>query len=417
MVTSANAVQGQFARIGARVSDDALVQSPLRVLCLNYESPPMGGGAGNATRCIATELARRGHMVHVLTSRLPAQPVVETVESVTVCRVWSLRRSLHQCGLFGAASYVASAFLELIRLAHTYRYDVYHFYFGLPTAVLALYVHFVLRRPYVLALRGSDVPGYDETKWYMRPLHALLRPLSRFLWRTASSVTVLSKNLQDLARQTDPELDSFVIGNGIDNDKFPAKPASSGSRTVRLISVCRMVPRKGLEYLIEAMKELKNDSIVLELIGSGQELDRIRRLVHDSGLEAYVKLPGYVASENLYAHYYRADIFVLPSLSESFGQVLLEAMSCGLPIVASAVGGIPETIRDWRNGLLIPPRDPAALAAAVRWLAANRDQRERMGRQNAEDARERFSWPKIAVQYEGLYYKAVDLADRQRQRA
>jgi glycosyltransferase involved in cell wall biosynthesis len=243
----------------------------------------------------------------------------------------------------------------------------------------------------------------------------VLRPLSRFLWRKAASLTVLSRNLQELARQTDPETESVVIGNGVDNDMFPAKPSSSTTEPVRLISVCRMVPRKGLEYLIEAMKELCKDGIELELVGSGQELDRIRRLVHDSGLAGCVKLPGYVPSESLYAHYHRADIFVVPSLSESFGQVLIEAMSCGLPIVASAVGGIPETVRDKRNGLLIPPRDPAAIVAAVRWLAANPRRRARMGRENAELARQSFSWPAIAAQYEGLYYQAVDKADARRQ--
>ncbi|MEO8464159.1 MAG: glycosyltransferase family 4 protein [Gammaproteobacteria bacterium] len=412
MVVSANTEQGSVREPGPGV--ETIVESPLRVLCLNYEYPPMGGGAGNATRCIATELARRGHQVHVLTSRLPAQPVVETVDSVTVCRVWSLRRSLHQCGLFGAASYIVSASLELTRLARTYRYDVYHFYFGLPTAILALYVHFVLRRPYVLALRGSDVPGYDYTKWYMRPLHVLLRPLSRFLWRTASSVTVLSKNLQALAGRTDPNLESIVIGNGIDSDKFPAKPPQPGSGPVSLITVCRMVPRKGLEYLIDAMTELKKDGIVLELVGSGQEQQRVRQLVRERGLEAHVILTGYVPAEKLYTHYHRADVFVLPSLSESFGQVLLEAMSCGLPIVATSIGGIPETVRDKTNGLLIPPRDPAALVAAVRWLAANRQQRERMGRYNAEQARARYTWSAISRQYESLYYRAVGAGPGQR---
>jgi glycosyltransferase involved in cell wall biosynthesis len=386
---------------------ERIVDSPLRILCLNYEYPPMGGGAGNATRCTAIELARRGHVVHVLTSRLPAQPLVETVDSVTVCRVWSLRRSLHECGIFGAASYVVSAFVALTRLARTYNYDVYHFYFGLPTGILALYVHFVLGKPYVLALRGSDVPGYDETKWYMRPLHAMLRPLSRFLWRTASSVTVLTKHLQDLACETAPDLTSVIIGNGIDSERFPYKAPDSRATTVRLISVCRMVSRKGLEYLIEAMQELKRDGIGLELVGSGQDEARIADLIRSRGLSDHIKMIGFTAPEQLYRHYHRADIFVLPSLSESFGQVLLEAMSCGLPIVASSVGGIPETVRHKTSGLLVPPRDPEALVAAIRWLAANPRQRLRLGQYNAKQARERYAWRAIASRYEALYYRAV----------
>jgi glycosyltransferase involved in cell wall biosynthesis len=405
MVTSVAVARPR--RTDSNPDDEAIIDRPLRVLCLNYEYPPMGGGAGNATRCTAIELARRGHVVHVLTSRLPAQPVVETVSAVTVCRVWSLRRSLHQCGMFGAASYIIAAFVALIRLARTYNYDVYHFYFGLPTGILALYVHFVLRKPYVLALRGSDVPGYDYTKWYMRPLHAMLRPLSRFLWSTASSVTVLTKNLQDLARETAPDLNSVIIGNGIDSERFPRKMRHPRRTGIRLISVCRMVPRKGLEYLVEAMQELKRDGIVLDLVGSGQEQERIAELIRSRGLGDHVRLVGYIASEHLHRYYNAADIFVLPSLSESFGQVLLEAMSCGLPIVASSVGGIPETVRDKTNGLLVPPRDPEALVKAIRWLAASPKQRARMAQYNAEQARERYAWRAIASQYEALYYRAV----------
>jgi glycosyltransferase involved in cell wall biosynthesis len=388
-------------------NDERLVERPLRILCLNYEYPPMGGGAGNATRCTAIELARLGHVVHVLTSRLPAQPAVETVNSVTVCRVWSLRRSLHQCGLFGALSYVFSAFAALVRLARTYDYDVYHFYFGLPTGILALYVHFVLRKPYVLALRGSDVPGYDETKWFMRPLHAMLRPLSRMLWRNASSVTVLTKHLQELAQRTLPDLSSVIIGNGVDSERFPSRPRDSRSTRIRLICVCRLVSRKGLEFLVEAMQELKRDGITLDIVGSGPEQQRLAEQIRSRGLGDHIRLTGYVGSEHLHRYYHQADVFVLPSLSESFGQVLLEAMSSGLPIVASAIGGIPEIIRDKTNGLLVPPKDAKALVQAIRWLADNPRQRVRIARYNAQQARERYAWRAIASQYEALYYRAL----------
>jgi glycosyltransferase involved in cell wall biosynthesis len=394
---------------GQRKAKPVLLR-PLRILFLNYEYPPMGGGAGNATRCTATELARRGHVVHVLTSRLPAEPAAETVEGVTVCRVLSWRRSLHECGLLGALTYIVFAFIQLVRLARTYDYDVYHFYFGLPTGLLAPYVRFVLKKPYVLALRGSDVPGYDETDWFMRPLHGLLRPLSRFIWRNAQTVTVLSQNLRALALKTAPELETLVIPNGVNCDQFPVKPDRVGGAPMRLISVCRMVSRKGLEYLIEAMGELKKDGTVLELIGSGQNQRQIASLIRSRGLEDCIALPGYLEPDHLFKHYNRADVFVLPSLTESFGQVLLEALSCGLPVVASSVGGIPETIRHGRNGLLVPPRDANAIVEAVRWLAANPGHRTGMGRRNAEEARRRHGWGAVATRYEALYYRAV--ADR-----
>src|SRR5690606_33089598 len=85
-------------------------QDALRILCLNYEYPPMGGGAGNATHHTAVALAARGHLVHVLTARLPEQPAVESVQRVVVHRVRSFRRGMLDCGLFGAVSYLLFAF-------------------------------------------------------------------------------------------------------------------------------------------------------------------------------------------------------------------------------------------------------------------------------------------------------------------
>lgn len=390
----------------------AWIDSPsLRILCLNYEYPPMGGGAGNATHHTAIELGRLGHMVHVLTSRLTAQAEVETIESVTVCRVPSFRRSIHQCGIRGALSYLVFAFVKLMRLARTYDYDVYHFYFSLPTAVLALYVRLVLKKPYLISLRGSDVPGYDETSWYMGPLHTLLRPLTRYLWRHAASVTVLSRDLGRLAQRTYAPLEPVVIPNGNDSELFPRKPPEVRPGKLRLLCVCRVVDRKGLRFLIEAMKQLRGHGVELRIAGTGEAHARLARLVKEQGVEDCVSLLGYVPRARLSRCYHQADVFVLPSLSESFGQVLLEAMSSGLPIVTTSVGGIPETVHHARSGLLVPPADSDALVRAVLWLQGNPARRAHMGEYNAEHVRKRYSWPAVAAQYEALYYRVSGRGD------
>ncbi|HSG64255.1 MAG TPA: glycosyltransferase family 4 protein, partial [Gammaproteobacteria bacterium] len=283
----------------------------------------------------------------------------------------------------------------------------YQFYFSLPTGFLALYVHWVLKKPYVIALRGSDVPGYDESGWYMAPLHRLLRPLTRYLWRNAAAVTVLSDGLRQIARKTLPEIDFKLIPNGIDGTRFAQKTEWGVHPRIRLITVCRMVARKGLEHLIEAMRELDRDRIELWLIGGGQEQDRVAKLVHELDLARCIWMPGYLRRETLPKYYQQADIFVLPSLSESFGQVLLEAMCTGLPIVATTVGGIPEIVHQNRGGLLIPPGDSRAIVEAIRSLAANPQRAAAMGRYNAERARKRYSWSRVARLYEALYRQVL----------
>lgn len=378
-------------------------EEPLRVLLLNYEYPPLGGGAGNATRNTALELTRRGHRVHVLTSRQSEQSDVGTEAGLVVHRVRSTRVNIHQAGLWGAVSFLLRAFFRLRRLAAMHNYEIYHFYFGLPTGLLAIYVHCVLKKPYVLALRGSDVPGYDNTRTYLRPLHWCLSPLTRFLWTRAAKVTALSNNLRELAQASVPGIPIEVIGNGVEASVFPARPAPRFRKNLRLVCVCRLERRKGLTYLIEAMRELSKDNVTLDIVGKGQREVQLRKLIERYSLENAVRLIGYVPQNNLEEHYKAADVFILPSLSESFGQALIEAMCSGLPVIASRAGGIPETLDDGIGGVLIEPASSEAIVRAVRQLAADRSSLETMGRHNHRKAVQHYNWSGIASQYESLY--------------
>lgn len=384
---------------------------PLKLLCLNYEYPPMGGGAGNATQHTAKELTRRGHEVHVITSRLPRQATVDRDARVVIYRVYSKRKSIHEAGLAGALTYLLGAFFKLRRLSRINDYDIFHFYFGLPTGLLALYVHHVLKKPYVVALRGSDVPGYDNTRWYLRPLHKLAAPMTRHIWSNAAAVTALSESLRALAQDTCPHVSIAVIRNGIDPSVFPSREPARRKRSVRLICVSRLVKRKGLEYLLAALPELKSDGVTLDIIGTGEQQSHIRSMVRRLGVEDCVNLIGYIPRESLAEFYHRADIFVLPSLSESFGQVLLEAMSCGLPVIASRVGGIPETLEHEKGGLLIEPGNSEAIIGAVRKLAADPLRRNSMSEYNRHIAVNEFGWSRIAEQYEKLYRKILDRSE------
>ena len=388
----------------------------LKVLFLNYEFPPSGGGAGNATYQTALEMSRRGHDVDVLTARLPNQPAVDKIEKLTIHRVLSYRRSVHESGLLGTVIYLVAALGRLRSLAKSQNYDLFHFYFGLPTGLLGLYVRFVLRKPYIISLRGSDVPGYDTTRWYLQPLHIVLRPVSRYLWSHAASVIALSRHLRDLAQLTTPQLDIKVIGNAVDAAMFPKKPASIHPDPIRLICVCRLVKRKGLIYLIDAMREMRNDDVTLQIVGTGDNRKEIESLIDQSDVAHNITMVGYVPRECLVDYYHDADVFVLPSLSESFGQVIVEAMSCGLPVVASRVGGIPETIEHGVNGLLVEPASSQALVSAIRRLISEPGLRSKIGANNARQARAEFSWAAVAARYEEVYLQAIHSEARKSRR-
>ncbi len=375
----------------------------MRVLLLNYEFPPVGGGAGHATANIASGLVRLGVDAEVLTSRIEDEQDGALVDGVPVHRVQSWRVGVHDCGLRGAYTYVMAAALKLRRLRARRKYDIEHYFFSLPTGLLTLAPHGGPATPYIVSLRGSDVPGYDPFNTKVERLHTLMKPLTRRIWQRASRVVALSTALARTARRTAPGLDMEVIPNGIDARRFSPPDVRPPGKALRLITVARLLERKGIQTILEACAKPSVLPIELRIVGTGPFETELRDMVKAYGLEDRVRFLGFVPNEELPDHYRRSDIFVLPSATESFGLVFAEAMSCGLPIAASNVGGIPETVRDGIDGLLCPPGDPLALRENILRLASSIETREEISHSQRERILERYTWDKIAARYADVY--------------
>jgi glycosyltransferase involved in cell wall biosynthesis len=332
------------------------------------------------------------------------------IEGVRVYRVTSWRHGIHDCGISGALSYVFFAFLKLRRMLRDNHYDMFHYFFSLPTGLLSLYSHGICRRPYILSLRGSDVPGYDTSSLQLNILHELLKPVTRRIWRKAEKVVAISHGLRELALRTRPSQSIGVIYNGIDTDLFKPEPARQRKfkNGVRLLCVARLIERKGLDYLFQAISEMKHPEIKIDLVGTGNNEQKLKMKAKELGIEDRVHFNGYKPPDELARLYNRADIFVLPSLSESLGMVLLEAMGCGLPIIASHVGGIPEIVKNGENGILVNSGSAAEIKKAILCLMDDPALRDHLSRNNISKIRSQFTWEKIAVQYENAYQEAFN---------
>lgn len=389
----------------------------LRVLILNYEFPPMGGGAGHASWELARQLAARGCAVDVVTSGIAGQPAVGWVEGFRVYRVKSARRSIQDCGFTGAWSYVMAAQPVCRRLLREYRYSVIHYFFGLPTGALALCTPGADRIPSVVSLRGSDVPGYDTTNRLLGLAHGLLRPVTRRIWRRADAVVALSAALREQAKRTLPGRAMEVIPNGVDATRFTPGIANGrpSAAMVRLLTVARLIRRKGLDDLLRAMALLNDEPAHLTIQGSGADGAQLEKLAVSLGVQDRVSFSGFRVRERLPEIYQAADIFVMPSLSESFGLAVIEAMACGLPVVISQVGGMIEYVEDGVNGLIVPLRDPHALAQAIRRLIRDPSRRQAMGRRNAEKIRGSYTTGVVAEAYLATYERVI-AARRHQQR-
>jgi glycogen synthase len=375
----------------------------MRLLFVNYEFPPVGGGAAYASLATARELVALGHRVDFLTTATAGSSTDDQLDGIRVHRVPSFRRGVHHSGFGGALSFVGFAARRIGELARAHRYDVYHYYFSLPTALLSCVPGPHRARPYVVSLRGSDVPGYDSA---LNLGHQLLLPLTRHIWRGAYRVVANSADLRRLALAAAPGTPIDVILNGSTACATMTR-ARDGSTGLRVLAVSRLIPRKGLDTLILALCKTGREQLSLDIAGAGPDAGPLQRLARSCGVADRVRFHGFVDRAGLSALFANADMFVLASRAESCSMALLEAMAAGLPLVATDVGGNGEIVQHGRNGLLFKVQDVDALASALQTLAADAPLRQRFAAANRALARERFSWQAVARGYEALFSEAT----------
>jgi len=377
----------------------------MKILILNYEFPPLGGGAGKATFNLAKELAGLGHQVDVLTSGIRGQPAKEKMAEFTAYRVMSWRKGIHDCGFRGAATYVFFAALKLRQLTRQKRYDIIHYFFGLPTGFLSLLPGPQNKIPYVISLRGSDVPGYDKYNKNLQKVHRILAPITRKIWKNAGQMIAVTNSLKKTAQLTAPLQKFHVIPNGVESIFLKALSSTDHDKPhLKLISVARLIERKGIHHILYALAELRDPEISLLIVGSGSHEAELKRICNHLSLEKVVTFYGFCNPRMLPALYADSDIFILPSQAEAFGNVFAEAMACGLPIIGTDIGGIPDLVGK-ENGILTRPGNIEQIKRAILTLKNSQKQRAQMQLANRKRIIENYSWKSVANQHIALYQK------------
>lgn len=380
----------------------------MRVLFLNYEYPPLGGGAGNATQYLLREYAGMQDLeVHLVTSSVDESVhVISVAPNVTVhsVPVGKNGQNLHFQSAKDLLRYSFHGYRYASALFSRERFDVIHAFFTVPCGFMAWRLSKRYGVPFIVSLRGADVPGYSER---FTGLYFFLRPLIRAIWSHAARVVANSSGLRLLALQTNTGQRIDMIPNGIDITEFKPDRAREVDGIFRILCVSRITPRKGIRFLIEGFELLrkKNEAkMELWIIGEGDELPGLRELVSSLGLHRSVKFFGRVAHEKLSVFYGLADVFVLPSLNEGMSNTMLEALASGLPIIATVTGGTEELVSDGENGLYIEKESPADIALKLEVLLSDEELRKKMGEMSRARA-EKMSWGSVAKQYVSLYEK------------
>lgn len=385
----------------------------MRVLMLDNEFPPLGGGTGVVNERLLAELADDADLtVDLITSsRTRSQHEVERfAERIWIYKVPVDNQNIHHSTNGELLRYVRRGLGLALTCCRYARYDLSFAFAGVPAGVMSYALWLRHRLPYIVSLQGPDVPGFEAR---YAPIYPLLAPLLREVWCRAAAVTAISAQHRDLALQTLPGLAIPVIANGVETDVFTPGDRSMIVSQPRVVCVGRLIERKGQQHLLRAFAALRAEGweITLTLVGTGDDEARLRRIAAELGVADAVTFAGFTPRAAMPAVYCAADIFVLPSQSEGMSIALLEAMASGLPCVVSDTGGTDELIDHGATGLVTRWADVAGLTAALRTLLADATLRRQMGAAARERARQ-FSWPQIAAQYRALLDDAI--ADRPR---
>lgn len=373
----------------------------MKILMVNYEFPPIGGGGGQAHQNLLREYAKMERLeVDVLTSGLgQGLQREEVAENITIYKVGIRKKNLHYWRKTEVLAWLYKAGREYKKLIQTNRYDLVHAFFAFPTGWLCYRSRRQL--PYILSLCGSDVPGINP-RFAMD--YKILAPLFRRIWKNARGIVSPSQGLRDRAHQFLPTVDIEVIPNGVDVEKFHPAISSSPANPVKLLTVGRLSASKRIHLLIEAMEILhgKIPDIRLTIAGGGSLASQLKGLVAQKQLGEAIQMLGIVSSQDMPQLYRQHDLYVSATFQEGMSNAFLEAMASGLPIVTTKCEGTEELID--ANGIVLEEAGKESMAETIGNLIQDPTRFQTVAK-NAREKALHFTWHRIAKSYVECYRK------------
>jgi N-acetyl-alpha-D-glucosaminyl L-malate synthase BshA len=371
---------------------------------------PSYGGSGVVGAELGLELAQRGHQVHFISY---ASPMRLEDGGRDHDRVRFHPVNMLAYPLFEYPPYALALASKLCEVAHSESLDLIHMHYAIPHAVSAYLAREMCKTsrylPFVTTLHGTDITLVGRDPSFL--------PITRFGIEQSDRVTAISNYLRQAT------LDTFavstpieVIYNFIDAEFYRRRPdpslkkriAPGGEKIILHISTFR--PIKRITDCIEVLARIRAEgqSARLVMCGDGPERAEAQALATRLNVADDVIFAGQQPQSMIIEYLSIADLLLLPSQSESFGLVALEAMACEVPVIATRVGGLPELVEDGATGFLFPVGDVDAMAAGAISLLSDQTQTQQFGRRGRDVAISRFSTEKIIPEYEALYASLIE---------
>lgn len=414
-----------------RIDDDA----PLRIALLSYRSNPHCGGQGVYVKNLARALVGLGHRVTVISGppelaldpgvdlvRLPGLDLYDPADPFRVPRLRELADPVNLLEWLGVSTmgfpepltFGIRAFQHLRgRLS---RFDVLHdnqsLSYGLwalsrRTATVATIHHpITVDRRYAVAAEATAVGKLKQWRW-----HSFVGMQKRVARCLTHLVTVSEASRRDIQREYGLSPGRLhVVANGIDTQLFRPLPGVAREPGRIIATNSADMPLKGLVHLLDAVARLARDrrrpAVRLVVVGAPKKNGAVERRIAALGLGGRVAFTGRIGPEEFVRQYARASLAVVPSVYEGFGLPVGEAMACAVPVVSTTGGALPEVVGE--AGVLVPPADPEALAAAIAGLLDRPEAAAELGWAGYRRVHARFTWPRAAEATVRVYREAID---------
>jgi glycosyltransferase involved in cell wall biosynthesis len=392
----------------------------LRVAFLVYRGNPRCGGQGVYTRHLTRVLLALGHSVEVFSgppwpkldpgvgfTPVPGLDLYREPDPFRVPHPREFRDRLDalefavMCTAGFGEPWAYSLRARRLLAARRHQFDLVHDNQCLGTGVLGMLadgwpvlttLHHPITVDRQLALSHTTNPWQQFTtrRWF-----GFLRMQVRVARRLPAVLTVSESSRADIARQMGVAPERMtVVPVGVDHTVFQPRPEVKPVPGRLMVTSSSDVPMKGLVPLLEAVAKLRTERPVeLTVIGRPRAGGRVDRAIERLGLRDAVRCVSGISDEDLARQYGEAEVAVVPSLYEGFSLPAVEAMACGVPLVATTGGALPEVVgRQGETGLLVPPNDPSALAAAITRLLDDPELRARLGEAGRRRVLHRFTW-------------------------
>lgn len=371
----------------------------------NFPQNNLGEAYGKSLAAynLCRELFKQGHQVHVFTISQGNKNITEENEGVKIHRYKPL------------ASYKSESIsFRIFTDSLKYDFDIIHIHSGISVTVLAGYLYAVLKKkPLIITWHGDSVTDSKSNRYVglvPRIAASLYKYWINIVLSRADRIISVSKAYINESRFLKKYQNKItIIPNGIDmksletqcsKEECKNKLGFDGKKVVLFLG--SLYDIKGPQVLLKAIPEvIKNEKDVVFVFAGGGDIEKYKSLAEKLNIAKHTKFVGYVTKEKP-IYYKSADVFVLPSLSECFPLVLLEAMACEVPIVASKVGGVPDIIEDGKNGMHFLSNNHTDLGRILLHLLSDETSRKKIGFASKAII-SRYSWKTIAKETETLY--------------